>query len=71
MKYKITVCYKMEDFSNIYQVFGNGKVAESIVFKNIASRGDFISSTENKRTSIPEYSVEEKENFKPQEVIKI
>ena len=65
------LCYKMEDFAKIDQVFGNGKVAESIVFKNIAPGSDFIPSTENKRTSIPEYSVEEKENFKPQEVIKI
>ena len=65
------LCYKMEDFAKIDQVFGSGKVAESIVFKNIAPGSDFIPSTENKRTSIPEYSVEEKENFKPQEVIKI
>ena len=65
------LCYKMEDFSKIDQVFGNGKVAESIVFKNIAPTKDFIPSNHNSRTSIPEYSVEEKENFKPQEVIKI
>ena len=64
-------CYKMENFSKIDQVFGNGKVAESIVFKNIAPGGDFIPGEINTRKSIPEYAVEEKENFKPQEVIKI
>ena len=65
------LCYKMEDFAKIDQVFGSGKVAESIVFKNIAPMNDFIPGTINSRTSIPEYAVEEKENFKPQEVIKI
>ena len=65
------LCYKMEDFSKIDQVFGSGKVAESIVFKNIAPTKDFIPSNYNSRTSTPEYAVEEKENFKPQEVLKI
>ena len=65
------LCYKMEDFAKIDQVFGSGKVAESIVFKNIAPMNDFIPGEINARKAIPEYAVEEKENFKPQEVIKI
>ena len=65
------LCYKMEDFAKIDQVFGSGKIAESIVFKNIAPMGDFIPGEINTRKAIPEYAVEEKENFKPQEVIKI
>lgn len=67
-------CYKMEDVAQINDILGNNKVAQAIIFKNIAPSGMIFDTTgvNNKlfKKDTPDYIVEEKPNFKTQEIFK-